>query len=59
MSDVTLPIGVNPGETRMKKYEFKGNGETFYSEEQSVGAAILLRAAFAGKPIGEDPDKTG
>ena len=43
----------------MKKYEFKVNGETFYSEEQAVDAAILLQAAFAGKAIGEDPDKTG
>lgn len=35
------------------------NGETFYSEEQAVDAAILLQAAFAGKAIGEDPDKSG
>ena len=43
----------------MKKYEFKVNGETFFSEEQAVDAAVLLQAAFAGKAIGEDPDKTG
>ena len=43
----------------MDKYEFKVNGETFFSEEQAVDAAVLLRAAFAGKAIGEDPDKTG
>ena len=43
----------------MKKYEFKVNGETFYSEEQVVDAAALLQAAFAGKAVGEDPDKTG
>ena len=43
----------------MEKYEFKVNGETFFSEEQAVDAAVLLQAAFAGKAIGEDPDKTG
>ena len=43
----------------MEKYEFKVNGETFFSEEQAVDAAVLLRIAFAGKAIGEDPDKTG
>ena len=43
----------------MKKYEFKVNGETFFSDQQSVDAAVLLRVAFAGKVIGEDPDKTG
>ena len=43
----------------MKKYEFKVNGETFISEEQAVDAAVLLRIAFAGKAIGEDPDRTG
>ncbi len=43
----------------MKKYEFKVNGETFFSEEQAADAAVLLRIAFAGAAIGEDPDKTG
>ena len=43
----------------MGKYEFKVNGKTFYSDEQAVDAAVLLQAAFAGKAIGEDPDKTG
>ena len=42
----------------MEKHEFKVNGETFSSEEQSVDAAVL-RIAFAGGAIGEDPDKTG
>ena len=41
----------------MKKYEFKVNGEMFFSDEQAVDAAVLLRIAFAGKAIGEDPDK--
>ena len=43
----------------MGKYEFKVNGETFYSEQQSVDAAVLLQTAYAGKAIGKDPDKTG
>ena len=41
------------------KYEYKVNGETFFSKDRSVDAAVLLRAAFAGKAIGQDPDKTG
>ena len=43
----------------MDKFEFKVNGETFFAESRSVDAAVLLRIAFAGKAIGEDPDKTG
>ena len=43
----------------MEKYEFKVNGKTFFSEQQVVDAAVLLQTAFAGKAIGEDPDKTG
>lgn len=43
----------------MEKFEFKVNGETFFAEGQSVDAAVLLRIAFVGKAIGEDPDKTG
>ena len=43
----------------MKKYEFKVNGESFFTDQQSVDAAVLLRIAFEGKAIGEDPDKTG
>ena len=43
----------------MEKYEFKVNGETFFSEAQAVDAAVLLQIAFAGGAIGEDPDKTG
>ena len=35
------------------------NGETFLAEQQAVDAAVLLQIAFAGKAIGEDPDKTG
>ena len=43
----------------MEKYEFKVNGETFFSDQQSADAAVLLRTAFEGKAIGKDPDKTG
>ncbi len=43
----------------MDKFEFKVNGETFFAEQQAVDAAVLLQIAFAGKAIGENPDKTG
>ncbi len=43
----------------MTKYEFKVNGETFFTEKQSVDAAVLLHIAFKGKAIGENPDKVG
>ena len=43
----------------MDKFEFKMNGETFFADQQAADAAVLLQIAFAGKAIGEDPDKTG
>ncbi len=43
----------------MDKFEFKVNGETFFADQQAVDAAVLLQITFAGKAIGEDPDKTG
>ena len=43
----------------MDQYEYKVNDETFFSKDRAVDAAVLLRAAFAGKAIGQDPDKTG
>ena len=43
----------------MEKHEFKVNGETFFTDQQSVDAAVLLQIAFEGKAIGEDPNKTG
>ena len=43
----------------MDKFEFKVNGETFFADQQAVDAAVLLQIAFAGKAIGENPDKTG
>ena len=43
----------------MKNFEYKVNGETFFSEQQVVDAADILRAAYKGKAIGKDPDKDG
>ncbi len=43
----------------MDKFEFKVNGATSFADQQAVDAAVLLQIAFAGKAIGEDPDKTG
>ena len=43
----------------MDRYEYKVNGETFFSKVRAVDAAVLLQTAYAGKAIGEDPDKTG
>ena len=43
----------------MTQFEFKVNGETLYIKQQIVDVADILRAAYQGKAIGEDPDKTG
>ena len=43
----------------MGQFEFKVNGETFFSKEQIVDVAYILRTAYEGRAIGEDPDKTG
>ena len=43
----------------MNRYEYKVNGETFFSDEKVVDAAVILLAAYAGKAIGKDPEKTG
>lgn len=43
----------------MEKVEFKVNGETLFSDGKVVDAAVILQIAFAGKAIGQDPDKTG
>ena len=43
----------------MKNFEFKVNGETFYSENQVVDVAYILQTAYKGKAIGKDPDKHG
>ena len=42
-----------------KSYEYKVNGETFFSENRIVDGAHILRAAYAGKAIGKDPDNHG
>ena len=43
----------------MKRFEFKVNGETFYSETQVADASYILQTAYKGKAIGKDPDKHG
>ena len=43
----------------MQKYEFKVNGETFFSEQQMLDAGQILQIAYRGKAIGKDPDETG
>ena len=43
----------------MEKVEFKVNGETFFLDKKAVDAAVILQIAYAGKAIGQDPDKTG
>ena len=43
----------------MKNFEYKVNGETFFSEQQVVDAADILRAAYEGKAIGKNPDEHG
>ena len=42
-----------------KRFEFKVNGETFFSENQVVDGAYILRVAYDGKAIGKDPDQHG
>ena len=49
----------NEWRTSMKRFEFKVNGETFFSETQVVDVADILRIAYTGKAIGKDPDKHG
>ena len=43
----------------MKKFEYKVNGETFFSENQVADVANILQTAYKGKAIGKDPDKHG
>ena len=43
----------------MSKYEYKVNGETFFSDTQTTEVADILRAAYEGKAIGKDPDENG
>ncbi len=43
----------------MKNFEYKVNGETFFSEQQVVDAADILQAAYKGKAIGKNPDEHG
>ena len=43
----------------MKQFEYKVNGETFFSETQVAEVADILRTAYKGKAIGKNPDETG
>lgn len=43
----------------MKNFEYKVNGETFFSEQQVVDAANILQEAYKGKAIGKNPDEHG
>ena len=43
----------------MKRFEFKVNGETFFSEKQVVDVAYILQTAYEGKAIGKDPNEHG
>lgn len=43
----------------MKRFEYKVNGETFFSETQVMDAANILQVAYKGKAIGKNPDEHG
>ena len=43
----------------MKNFEYKVNGETFFSATQIAEVSDILRAAYKGKAIGKDPDEHG
>ena len=43
----------------MNRFEYKVNGETFFSETQIADVAVILQAAYKGKAIGKNPDEHG
>ena len=43
----------------MNRFEYKVNGETFFSETQITDVAVILQAAYKGKAIGKNPDEHG
>ncbi|MCY4386427.1 MAG: hypothetical protein OXC18_04895 [Desulfurellaceae bacterium] len=43
----------------MKRFEYKVNGETFFSTTQVADVADILQTAYKGKAIGKDPDEHG
>ena len=43
----------------MNSFEYKVNGETFFSETQITAVADILRAAYENKAIGKNPDENG
>ena len=43
----------------MSRFEYKVNGETFFSETQIAAVVDILQAAYKGKAIGKNPDENG
>ena len=43
----------------METFEYKVNGETFFSKTQVADVADILRDAYKGKAIGKNPDEHG
>ena len=43
----------------MESFEYKVNGETFFSKTQVAEVADILRDAYKGKAIGKNPDEYG
>ena len=43
----------------MDPFEYKVNGETFFSETQVADVANILQAAYKGKAIGMNPNEHG
>ena len=43
----------------MESFEYKVNGETFFSKTQVADVADILREAYKGKAIGKNPDEHG
>ena len=43
----------------MKHFEYKVNGETFFSATQVAEVADILQSAYKGKAIGMNPDEHG
>ena len=43
----------------MKSFEYKVNGETFFSAAQTTDVAEIFQIAYQGKAIGKNPDEHG
>ena len=59
IADPTSTDGQIVETPELEKFEYKVNGETFFSEQQIIDATIILQTAYKGKAIGKDPDKYG